>query len=100
MQTSNIKTVRNDMRTLIKEAQDLFREATYTTGDKADDLRARGLALLDTAMERAHEVQAIALEKGKVAAQSTDDFVRERPWQAVGVAAGAGLLIGLLLSRR
>ena len=100
MQTSNIKTVRNDMRTLIKEAQDLFREATYNTGDKADELRARGLALLDTAMERAHEVQAIALEKGKVAAQTTDDFVRERPWQAVGVAAGAGLLIGLLLSRR
>jgi len=100
MQTSNIKTVRNDMRTLIKEAQDLFREATHTTGDKADELRARGLALLDTAMERAQEVQAIALEKGKVAAQTTDDFVRERPWQAVGVAAGAGLLIGLLLSRR
>lgn len=100
MQTSNIKTVRNDMRTLIKEAQDLFREATQTTGDKADDLRARGLVLLDTAMERAQEVQTIALEKGKVAAQSTEDLVRERPWQAVGVAAGAGLLIGLLLSRR
>jgi ElaB/YqjD/DUF883 family membrane-anchored ribosome-binding protein len=100
MQTSNIKTVRNDMRTLIKEAQDLFREATQTTGDKADELRARGLALLDTAMDRAQEVQIIALEKSKVAAQSTDDFVREHPWQAAGVAAGAGLLIGLLLSRR
>ncbi|MEC4723618.1 DUF883 family protein [Noviherbaspirillum sp. CPCC 100848] len=100
MQTSNIKTVRNDMRTLIKEAQDLFREATQTTGVKADELRARGLVLLDTAMERAQEVQVIAMEKGKVAAQTTDDLVREHPWQAVGVAAGAGLLIGLLLSRR
>lgn len=100
MLNSNIKTVRNDMRTLIKEAQDLFREATQSTGGKADELRAKGLSLLDTAMDRAQEVQSIAVEKSKVAAQSTDEFVQTNPWKAVGIAAGAGLIVGLLLSRR
>ncbi|KRB94107.1 DUF883 family protein [Noviherbaspirillum sp. Root189] len=100
MLNSNIKTVRNDMRTLIKEAQDLFREATQSTGGKADELRAKGLSLLDTAMDRAQEVQGIAVEKSKVAAQSTDEFVQTNPWKAVGIAAGAGLVVGLLLSRR
>jgi ElaB/YqjD/DUF883 family membrane-anchored ribosome-binding protein len=100
MLNSNIKTVRNDMRTLIKEAQDLFREATQSTGGKADELRAKGLSLLDTAMDRAQEVQSMAVEKSKVAAQSTDEFVQTNPWKAVGIAAGAGLIVGLLLSRR
>ena len=38
--------------------------------------------------------------KAKEAGQATDAYVRENPWQAVGIAAGAGLLIGMLISRR
>jgi len=100
MLTSNIKTVRNDMKTLVKDAQDLLREASLASGEKAEELRAKGLALLDTAMEKAHEVQAVALEKGRAAAHSTDEFVHEHPWKAVGIAAGVGLVVGMLISRR
>lgn len=100
MLANNIKTVRNDMKTLVKDAQDLLREASLASGEKADELRARGLALLDTAMEKAHEVQLIAVEKGKAAAHSTDEFVHQHPWKAAGIAAGIGLVIGMLISRR
>jgi ElaB/YqjD/DUF883 family membrane-anchored ribosome-binding protein len=100
MLTSNIKTVRNDMTTLIQDAQELFREAGHATGEKAEELRAKGMELLQTASEKAHELQAVALEKGKEAAKSTDQFVHEKPWQAVAISAGVGLLVGLLLSRR
>jgi ElaB/YqjD/DUF883 family membrane-anchored ribosome-binding protein len=34
------------------------------------------------------------------AARATDDYVRENPWQAVGVAVLAGIALGLLISRR
>lgn len=100
MLTNNIKTVRTDMRTLVRDAQELFREASLATGEKAEELRSRGLVLLDAAMEKAQEVQSVAVERGKVAAQSTDEYVRANPWQAMGVAAGAGLLLGMLMSRR
>lgn len=100
MPNNSIKTVRNDMKSLVEDARELFREASQNTGDKADELRARGMHLLDGAMERAQEVQALALEKGKVAAQNTDEFVHQKPWQAVGIAAGIGLMVGMLLSRR
>lgn len=30
-------------------------------------------------------------------ATSVDDFVNQRPWTAVGIGAGVGLLVGLLL---
>jgi len=100
MLTNNIKTVRNDMKTLVKDAQELFREATLATGEKADELRNRGLLMLEAAMDKAQQIQALALEKGKEAAQTTDEFVHEHPWKAVGIAAGIGLLVGMLISRR
>lgn len=100
MLTSNIKTVRNDMKTLVRDAQELFREATAATGEKAEELRNKGLVMLEAAMEKAHEIQTVAVEKGKQAAQSTDEFVHEHPWKAVAISAGIGLVIGMLISRK
>ena len=100
MLSNNIKTVRNDMKTLVKDAQDLLREASLATGEKAEELRNRGLEMLDAAMEKAQQIQAVALEKGKEAVQTTDEFVHDHPWKAVGIAAGVGLLVGMLIARR
>ncbi|RJG07552.1 DUF883 family protein [Noviherbaspirillum cavernae] len=100
MLASNIKTVRHDMNALLKDAQALFLEAASVTGDRADELRARGMALLEAAMDKAQDVQAVAFEKGKEAAQSADEFVHENPWKAVAISTGIGLLVGLLISRK
>lgn len=100
MLASNVKTVRNDMKTLVRDAQELFREATSATGEKAEELRAKGLSLLETAMAKAHEVQTAALEAGKEVVETADDFVQENPWKAVAISAGVGLLVGLLISRK
>ena len=36
----------------------------------------------------------------RAAARATDVYVHESPWTAIGVAAGVGLLVGLILGRR
>ena len=33
-------------------------------------------------------------------ADSADDYIRESPWQAVGIAALVGAVVGMLLTRR
>src|SRR4051794_25574789 len=100
MTASSFKTVRNDFRTLVRDAQQLFREATTNTGDRAEELRGKGLDILDTALSRAQELQTAALETGKEIAETTDDFVHENPWKAVAISAGVGLLVGMLIARR
>lgn len=100
MLASNVKTVRNDMKTLVKDAQDLFREATSVTGVKADELRDKGLQLLDAAVVKAQEVQSAAIETGKEVALNADEFVKENPWRAVAISAGIGLLVGVIISRK
>ena len=100
MLENNLKTVRTDMSTLIRDAQELFREATASNGMKAEELRAKGLELLDTAMAKAQDVQAAAMETGKEMADTADSYVQENPWRAVAISAGIGLLIGMLVARR
>jgi ElaB/YqjD/DUF883 family membrane-anchored ribosome-binding protein len=100
MLESNLKTVRTDMKTLIRDAQELFREATSVTGVKAEELRNKGLGLLEKAAAKAQDAQAVAVETGKELAADADDYVRENPWRAVAISAGVGLLVGLLISRK
>lgn len=97
---SNLKTVRTDMKSLIKDAQDLFREATSASGIKAEDLRNKGLNLLDNAMAKAQDMQSAALETGKEIADTADDYVQGNPWRAVAISAGVGLLVGMLIARK
>ena len=100
MLKSNIKTVRHDMSAMIRDAQNLFHEAAQASGERAEELRTKGMALLDAAMEKAQDLQAAAIEKSKEAAKSADEFVHAKPWQAVAISAGVGLVVGLLVSRR
>lgn len=100
MVESKLKTVRGDMKALVQDAQALFTEAAAAGGIKAEELRSRGMNLLDSALEQVQELQTVTLEKGKELADSTDHYVRENPWQAVGLAAAVGVLVGMLIARK
>jgi ElaB/YqjD/DUF883 family membrane-anchored ribosome-binding protein len=100
MMQTNVKTARTDMKTLVKDAQELFRQATSATGERADVLRTQGLNLLDSALGKAQEVQAAAVQTGKEVAETTDTYVQENPWKAVGISAGVGVIIGMLIARK
>jgi ElaB/YqjD/DUF883 family membrane-anchored ribosome-binding protein len=36
----------------------------------------------------------------KDAGRAADAYVQDNPWRAVGIAAGVGLVVGMLISRR
>jgi ElaB/YqjD/DUF883 family membrane-anchored ribosome-binding protein len=38
--------------------------------------------------------------KGKELARATDVYVKDNPWRTVAVAAGVGLLLGVILGRK
>jgi ElaB/YqjD/DUF883 family membrane-anchored ribosome-binding protein len=46
------------------------------------------------------DVQEMLTERTKDAAKAADTYVRENPWTALGVAAGIGIVAGLLMRRR
>lgn len=99
MLETTIKT-RSDLKSLLMDAQDMFRDATSATGSKAEELRSKGLSLLDAAVEKAQDAQTAAVSTSKEIAQSAGDYVRENPWKAVAIVASAALVASLLVKRR
>jgi ElaB/YqjD/DUF883 family membrane-anchored ribosome-binding protein len=94
------KDTSGDMKALVKDAQSLLSAAASLTGNKADELRERGMELLDQALGKAGKYQDQALVKSKELARATDVYVKDNPWRTVAVAAGVGLLLGVILGRK
>ncbi|NIA57043.1 DUF883 domain-containing protein [Massilia sp. TW-1] len=94
------KDTSGDMKALVKDAQSLLSAAANLTGNKADELRERGMELLDQALGKAGKYQDQAMVKGKELARATDVYVKDNPWRTVAVAAGVGLLLGVILGRK
>lgn len=89
-----------DVKTLVKDAQALLTAAAALTGEKAEELRGRGMQMLDVAMGKASQVQGQAMVKGKELAQTADVYVKDNPWRTIAAAAGVGLLVGVILGRK
>jgi ElaB/YqjD/DUF883 family membrane-anchored ribosome-binding protein len=89
-----------DFSAVLAEAEDMLKRAATETGEKARDLRTQVEAKLLTAKLRLQELEGQAIDHAKAAARATDDYVHDNPWQAIGVAAAVGFLVGLVISRR
>lgn len=89
-----------DMKTVVSDAEEILRETASLTGEKMVDLRERIGERLRDAKLRIADAEAALVDKTKAAARATDDYVNENPWQAVGIAAGIGLLVGIIIGRR
>ncbi len=100
MSEVNKERLMSDIRTVLADAEDLLRQAASATGERASELRETALSRLKQAKEKAADMQVVVVEKGKQAARVTDDYVHEHPWTAIGIAAGIGVLVGLLVNRR
>ena len=90
----------DDFSAVLTEAEDLLKRASTESGERAKDLRSQVEAKLLAAKLRLQEIEGEAVDRARVAARITDDYVHDSPWQAIGVAAAIGFVAGLLVSRR
>jgi len=89
-----------DFKVVVADAEALLKATASQGGEKLAEVRAKAEESLKVVKVRMAEAQAALLDKTKAAAKATDTYVHENPWRAVGAAAGVGLVIGLLISRR
>lgn len=89
-----------DLKVVINDAEALLRATSAQTGEKIQEVRARAEASLRQARERLSEVEEEALRRARELADATEEYVRDNPWQSLGIAAGIGLVLGVLIARR
>jgi ElaB/YqjD/DUF883 family membrane-anchored ribosome-binding protein len=86
----------DDLTALIRDAESLLKATATQTGEKVAEVRARA----EESVRQARARLAGLEQQARAAAGEADEFVRGNPWQAVGVAAAVGLVLGLLIGRR
>ena len=90
----------SDMKVVVSDAEEILRATAGVAGERMVDLRERIGERLRDAKLRIADAEAALVDKTKAAARATDDYANENPWQAVGIAAGIGLLLGIIIGRR
>ena len=89
-----------EVRRLIADVEELIRRV----GDAADPELARLRAKVETTVATTKKAISDGSEQvqrqAKEAFEASDRYVRDQPWEAIGIAALAGLAIGLLVGRR
>ena len=90
----------SDLRIVIGDAEELLKATAQSAGETVAAARAKVQMSMNGAKKRLTEAGAVTVDQAKVAARATDEFVREHPWQAVGIGAAIGVILGMLASRR
>jgi ElaB/YqjD/DUF883 family membrane-anchored ribosome-binding protein len=90
----------DDLKMVMKDAEDLLRNTRQQAGEGYQAARARFESTLGSAKTRLSSLEADVAENAREAMKKTDQYVQSNPWQAVGAGAVAGLLVGLLIGRR
>lgn len=92
--------IKSDLKTVLSDMDEYLRATASQTGEKIGVLRERLQEQMHRAKDRLADTREVVVDKTKEAARATDEYVHDNPWRAVGIAAGVGLIIGMLIGRR
>ena len=89
-----------DLQAVVRDTENLLKATAGDASERAVKARAHAEESLHKARARMSELEHDLAARTREAAQKTNAYVHDNPWPSIGVAAGVGLLVGLLIGRR
>ena len=90
----------SDFQAVIADTEELMKSVSSDGTGKTQALREKVQQNLKQAKDYLEDIEETVVDKSKVAARITDDYVHENAWRTIGIAVGLGILIGFLLRDR
>jgi ElaB/YqjD/DUF883 family membrane-anchored ribosome-binding protein len=84
---------------LIEDIEDFVKNTTALTGQDLARAKAKLNERVAAARVRVDELGGEIADRARTAARTTDSYVHDHPWQAIGIGAAIGLLVGVVISR-
>jgi len=100
MEAASTQKLKQDLQVVVADAEELLKATASQTGERIEKVRARAEESLRAARARLADTTAALDHSARAAARDVDDQVHRHPWATAGIAAGVGLLVGLLIGRR
>ncbi len=86
----------SDLKSVVQDAEELMKATAGQTGEKVAQVRSRLKAAIESAKATCQQWE----EKTVAAAKATDKTIRTHPYESIGIAFAAGLLVGVLVARK
>ena len=88
-----------NLKSVMQDAEALLRGTGQQMGSGYDAARVQLETAWDSARGNFGAIEEQVMAGSQEAIDAADRYVQSNPWQAVGIGAAAGLLIGLLIGR-
>lgn len=90
----------HEFQSFVTDIEDLVKATTSLTGEELAKAKQKLQQRIEHAKESAEEIGETIVARAKKTAETTNNYVHDQPWNAVGAGAAVGLLVGFLLARR
>lgn len=97
---ANKEKLVNDIKAVMSDADTLLKGVASSAGEELAAARSRVQNQLGETKSRLNVARAEATRRAGDAVDAADAFARGNPWKLFGISALAGLLIGIVLTRR
>ena len=89
-----------EWQNLVADVEDLVKKVANVDDEEIAEIRSKVEHTLAKAKTTADEGIAAARERAGEVSEATDEYVRDNPWAAIGIAAAIGIVIGFVAGRR
>ena len=89
-----------EVRAVLDDVEELYHSGVEEGSKEAEQLRDKLQRKLQAAQRKLGDFEEVAAERVKETARQADQLVQDKPYYAMGFAALAGLVVGVLLNRR
>ena len=92
--------IARDIQNVVTDAQELLKTVQSEGQTRLTEVKGQVQAKLDNAKVMLGQLGTQVQDGAKQAMDTTDTYVRDNPWRAVGISAAVGAVIGILIARR
>jgi ElaB/YqjD/DUF883 family membrane-anchored ribosome-binding protein len=100
MEQASTEKLMQDLRVVVEDAEALLKATAGQVDERISKARARAEESLRQARVRLQHFEEDVEAQVRASARAADEYVHEKPWQSIGVAAGIAFLVGYLIGRR
>lgn len=92
--------VAREFHSFIADVEDLLKATTNLSGEDLNRAKAKLNQRIASAKSTIEDMGESIADRARKTAETTNTYVHEQPWNAIGAGAAVGLLVGYLLARR
>jgi len=100
MSGTSRSAVEREWGALKRDLADLMNQPELAESPEVKEVLERIKSTMSTVTETVSEAASQAQLRARESAERVNDYAHASPWQAAGIAAAAGFVIGVLLSRK